>query len=386
MESTNYKYSKGQYRFKKLLSQKDKETRKKWEKEQIELRKQLIKKDDHNWVINNDNNTIKKEDEKEEDKKEEDEKEEDKKEEDKKEEDKKEEDKKKEDKKKEDKKKEDKKENNKKENNKKKEDNKEKEKINSINSINIIEEEDKKEKLRYIGGVDISFDKYDKDIGISGLVVCDLEKDFEIVYEDYKLIKIEEPYIPSFLAFREVNPYVDLVNELKKNKPEYIPQVILVDGNGILHTRGFGIASHLGVLVDIPTIGCAKTVFALKDEGITEKYVEEIYNEHLKNFGDSYSLTGYSGEEYGYALRTTDYYDTPLIISLGHKVSNETALEVAKLCCYYKEPEPIRLADKITRRLIKAYQKFIYKYPYKKWNLKKYFNENFNFIHNKLGE
>ena len=376
MESKNFKYSKeskGQYRFKKLLSQKDKETRKKWEKEQIELKKQLIKKDVHNWVINNDDNTIKKEDKNEEDKKDN------------------------------DKKKEDKKEEDKKDNDKKKEDNKEKEKINSINSINIIKEEekekinsinsinvikekDKKEKLRYIGGVDISFDKYNKDIGISGIVVCDLEKDFEIVYEDYKLIKIEEPYIPSFLAFREVNPYVDLINELKKNKPEYIPQVILVDGNGILHTRGFGIASHLGVLVDIPTIGCAKTVFALKDEGITEKYVEDIYYEHLRNFGDSYSLIGYSGEKFGYALRTTDYYDTPLIISLGHKVSNETALEVAKLCCYYKEPEPIRLADKITRRLIKAYQKFTYKYPLKKWNLKKYFNENFNFIHNKLGE
>ena len=179
---------------------------------------------------------------------------------------------------------------------------------------------------------------------------------------------------------------MDLINELKKNKPEYIPQVILVDGNGILHTRGFGIASHLGVLVDIPTIGCAKTVFALFEDGITKDYVENIYYKNLKKFGDSYKLVGYSGEEYGYALRSTDYFDSPLIISLGHKVSNETALEVTKLCCYYKEPEPIRLADKITRRLIQAYQKFIYKYPKKKWNLKKYFNENFKFIHSKLDE
>ena len=319
MKSKKNYYSKGQRRFEQLLSQENKETRDKWEKEQLELKKQLIQTDQHIWSIN---------DEEEENQ------------------------------------------NNGDENN------------NNINNINTIN--DNKEKLRYVGGVDISFDKYDKDVGISGLVVCDIEKDFEIVYEDYKLIKIEEPYIPSFLAFREVNPYVDLINILKTKKPEYIPQVILVDVNGILHTRGFGIASHLGVLVDLPTIGCAKTVFALYEEGITEKYVENIYYKYLRKFGDSYPLIGYSGVQWGYALRTTYKYDTPLIISIGHKVSNETALEVVKMCCYYKEPEPIRLADKITRRLIKAYQNFVYRFSNKEWDLKRYFNENFDYIHNKL--
>ena len=320
MESKKNYYSKGQKRFEQLLSQEDQETRDKWEKEQLKLKEQLIQTDQHNWSIN---------DEEEENQ------------------------------------------NNGGENN------------NNINNINTIN--DNKEKLRYVGGVDISFDKYDKDVGISGLVVCDIEKDFEIVYEDYKLIKIEEPYIPSFLAFREVNPYVDLINILKTKKPEYIPQVILVDGNGILHTRGFGIASHLGVLVDLPTIGCAKTVFALYEEGITEKYVENIYYKYLRKFGDSYPLIGSSSKvQWGYALRSTEKYDTPLIISIGHKVSNETALEVVKMCCYYKEPEPIRLADKITRRLIKAYQNFVEGFPYKEWDLKRYYNENFDYIHNKL--
>ena len=240
------------------------------------------------------------------------------------------------------------------------------------------------EKLRYIGGVDISFDKYNKNIGISGLVVCDAQNDFKIVYDDYKFVKIEEPYIPSFLAFREVKPYVELINKLKEKKPNYVPQVILVDGNGILHTRGFGIASHLGVLVDIPTIGCAKTVFALKDEGITDYYVKDMYYKKLKKFGDYFPLRGFSDVTWGYALRSTEYYDDPMIISIGHKVSNQTALEVAKMCCYYKEPEPIRLADLITRRLIKAYQKFSYNYPNKKWSLKKYYDEKYKYIHDKL--
>ena len=275
MESNDYNELKGQARFKKLLSQRDEETREKWMKEQNDLKTKLIESDVHNWKV---------------------------------------------------------------------------------------KDGEEGEKLKYIGGVDISFDKYDKNVGISGLVVCDAQKDFEIVYDDYKFIKIEEPYIPSFLAFREVNPYVDLINILKTKKPEYIPQVILVDGNGILHTRGFGIASHLGVLVDLPTIGCAKTVFALYEEGITKNFVKNIYNKYLREFGDSYPLIGYSKVQWGYALRTTYKYDTPLIISIGHKVSNETALEVVKMCCYYKEPEPIRLADKITRRLIKAYQNFVYRF------------------------
>ena len=323
MKSSNYNNLKGQARYNKLLSQRNKETRENWKKEQNELKKKLIKIDEHNWTLKEEKNKkdLKKE---------------------------------------------------------------EKSDANNINSINIIKEEDKKDKLRYVGGVDISYDKYDKDIGISGLVVCDIEDNFKIVYEDYKLIKIEEPYIPSFLAYREVNPFKDLINDLKKNRPEYIPQVILVDGNGILHTRGFGIASHLGVLTDIPTIGCAKTVFALYKEGITDKFVEDIYHKYLKKNGDSYPLIGYSGRKWGYALRSTDYSDKAIIISLGHKVNNETALRVAKMCCYYKEPEPIRLADKITRRLIKAYQNFIYNNPKKKWDLKKYFNNNFKYIHSKL--
>lgn len=328
MQSKELDNSKGQTRFKKLLSQKDKETRKKWEKEQLKLKKQLIQKDEHSWSIKADKDD------------------------------------------------------------KKNQLKSTKNENNSNNSNNIINtEENKKEKLRYIGGVDISFDKYDKNIGISGLVVCDVEKYFEIVYEDYKLIKIEEPYIPSFLAFREVKPYIDLINTLKNKKPEFIPQVILVDGNGILHTRGFGIASHLGVLVDIPTVGCAKTVFALYNEGITDSYVQDVYYKYLKKYGDSYPLIGeYSNIKYGYALRSTRYFDFPLIVSIGHKVSNETALEVVKMCCLYKEPEPIRLADKITRRLIRAYQKFEYKYPKRKWSLKKYFNDNYEYIHSNLDE
>ena len=241
--------------------------------------------------------------------------------------------------------------------------------------------------IKYIGGVDISFHKdYDKNIdepkiGISALVICDI-KTLKIVYEDYKIVTIDEPYIPGFLAFREVKHFVNLIENLKKNAPQYIPQVILVDGNGVFHNKGFGLASHLGVLVDIPTIGCGKTVFAV--DGITKRKVENINYYNLKKKGDSKALIGKSGIKWGYALKSTNEYDDPMIISIGHKISNETALKIAKSTCIYRIPEPIRLSDKISRRLVYAHQQFMYKYPNKQWNLKRYLKEKSYYIHDKL--
>ena len=239
--------------------------------------------------------------------------------------------------------------------------------------------------IKYIAGVDISFIKNrnedSQQLGISALVVCDY-KTLKIVYEDYKLVTIDEPYIPGFLAFREVKHFVNLIEELKQNSPQYIPQVILVDGNGIFHNKGFGLASHLGVLVDIPTIGCGKTVFAV--DGITKRKVEDIYYYELKKKGDAKKLIGKSRTQWGYALRTTKEYDYPMIISIGHKVSNETALQIVKNTCIYRVPEPIRLSDKISRRLVWGYKTFKDKHPNKNWNLNKYLSDKYNYIHGKL--
>lgn len=83
------------------------------------------------------------------------------------------------------------------------------------------------------------------------------------MYEKYEYFDIVHPYVPGFLAFREVDPLVKLIKELEKNNSSLLPQVILVDGNGILHVKRFGLACHLGVLVDIPTIGCSKSVYSV---------------------------------------------------------------------------------------------------------------------------
>ena len=234
--------------------------------------------------------------------------------------------------------------------------------------------------LKYIAGMDISAIKHNPNIAVSALVICD--RNLKIVYEDYKLVKMDEPYIPGFLAFREVKHLVNLINDLKTNHPEYIPQVILVDGNGILHTKGFGLASHLGVLIDIPTIGCSKNVFNV--DGINKIKVKEIANKFLNKGGDYYPLIGDSGEQWGWAYRSNDESKNPMIISLGHKISNETALKIVKISTIHRIPQPIRYSDKISRRLIAEYEIFINKNPGKEWDLKKYLNENYAILHNDL--
>ena len=236
--------------------------------------------------------------------------------------------------------------------------------------------------LKYIAGMDISAIKHNPNIAVSALVICD--RNLKIVYEDYKLVKMDEPYIPGFLAFREVKHLVNLINDLKTNHPEYIPQVILVDGNGILHTKGFGLASHLGVLIDIPTIGCSKNVFNV--DGINKIKVKEIANKFLNKGGDYYPLIGDSGEQWGWAYRSNDESKNPMIISLGHKISNETALKIVKISTIHRIPQPIRYSDKISRRLVAEYEIFINKNPGKEWDLKKYLNENYAILHNDLND
>ena len=247
--------------------------------------------------------------------------------------------------------------------------------LDNNNNTNITE-------LKYIAGMDISAIKHNPNIAVSALVICD--RNLKIVYEDYNLVKMDEPYIPGFLAFREVKHLVNLINDLKNNHPEFIPQVILVDGNGILHTKGFGLASHLGVLIDIPTIGCSKNVFNV--DGISKNKVKEMAKKFLNKGGDHYPLIGDSGEQWGWAFRSNDESTNPMIISLGHKISNETALKIVKLCTIHRIPQPIRFSDKISRRLIAEYENFINKNPGKEWDLKQYLNENYAALHNDLND
>ncbi len=82
-----------------------------------------------------------------------------------------------------------------------------------------------------------------------------------VEYEEMRMVELTAPYVPGYLAFREADLLVELVERQKSVMPEVTPQVILIDGNGILHPHRFGLASHMGVLLDMPTVGVAKNLF-----------------------------------------------------------------------------------------------------------------------------
>jgi len=211
------------------------------------------------------------------------------------------------------------------------------------------ESKEGKEELKYIGGVDISFVKENEEDACASLVVLSYPA-FEVVYKCFEMVKLDLPYIPTFLAFREAPHLVKLIEGLRKSKPELMPQLLMVDGNGFLHPRGFGLACHLGVLCGIPTIGIGKTFLVV--DGITLNKVKEL-EKTLKKGGESVHLVGDSSTVWGALLRPTDKGTKAIFVSLGHRIGLETAIKIARQCCLYKIPEPVRQADLLSRDFIR---------------------------------
>ncbi len=177
---------------------------------------------------------------------------------------------------------------------------------------------------RYIAGADISAGRA-QGMATGAVVIMD--------YPDLKLVEVKTvneklafPYIPGLLSFRE-SPLVLAACE----RLTVTPDLILVDGQGLAHPRRLGLASHLGLLLDTPTIGCAKS----RPCG--------HHGEPGSEPGSSAELMD-NDEVIGAVLRTKEG-TSPLYISIGHKVDLEAAIHWALACCRgYRIPEPLRFA------------------------------------------
>lgn len=184
---------------------------------------------------------------------------------------------------------------------------------------------------RLIAGADLSFDK-GSDTVYAGIVVLDLAN-LQIVEERGLQATAPFPYVPGLLSFRE-SPAILQVWELLENKPD----ILVLDGQGTAHPRGFGVACHLGLWLDIPTIGCAKTLLCGKFEMPAEER------------GASSPLI-YKEETIGAALRTKTRV-SPVYASPGHLIDLPGALDMLLLCDGgYRIPEPTRRAHLFVNRL-----------------------------------
>ncbi|KAI4556607.1 hypothetical protein MJT46_015230 [Ovis ammon polii x Ovis aries] len=207
--------------------------------------------------------------------------------------------------------------------------------------------------LQRVGGVDVSFVKDDSGSACASLVVLSYPE-LEVLYEDCRMVTLTAPYVSGFLAFRELPFLVDAVQQLRQREPCLMPQVLFVDGNGVLHHRGFGVACHLGVLTDLPCIGVAKKL--LQVDGLENNALHKEKIQLLKAGGDSFPLMGGSGTILGRALRSHDHSTKPLYVSVGHKISLEAAVRLTHSCCKFRIPEPVHQADIRSRDYIRRTQ------------------------------
>lgn len=181
---------------------------------------------------------------------------------------------------------------------------------------------------QFIAGCDVG---YLEDRFSIGVFVIMKYPEFELV-EIVKIAeKIEFPYIPGFLAFREAPVLLKAFQKLKRK-----PQLVFVDGQGIAHPRKAGLAVHLGVTLQIPTIGCAKKPLL--------KYEGDLSYER----GASFPII-YQRELVGYVVRTKPCVK-PVFVSPGNLITTDEAKTwVLKTAKKFRIPEPLRLAHKFSK-------------------------------------
>lgn len=184
--------------------------------------------------------------------------------------------------------------------------------------------------IRVIAGVDVGFEEAGR-VTRAAAVLLDAGTLAPLATHVARL-PTRMPYIPGLLSFRELPAILQALSMLPQ-----VPDLIMVDGQGIAHPRGLGIAAHLGVLSGLPAIGVAKSILVGEHEPVGP------------HRGDSEPLR-YQGRDIGVVLRTRERVK-PLVVSPGHRVSLSTAAQwVLRCCTRYRLPEPTRLADRLASR------------------------------------
>jgi deoxyribonuclease V len=185
---------------------------------------------------------------------------------------------------------------------------------------------------RFVAGVDAAFS------GDRVFAVACVYRFPDLVPLDQAMAvrKLSFPYVPGYLSFREGPAIIDALSRLRQP-----PDLVLVDGQGIAHPRGFGIASFIGVLLNVPAIGCAKSLLI------------GTYDEPGFRKGDWSPL---AGEEriIGAVVRTRDR-TRPLFVSAGHRMNLDSAIRFTLECTHtYRIPEPLRCADRLSKERSKT--------------------------------
>jgi deoxyribonuclease V len=186
--------------------------------------------------------------------------------------------------------------------------------------------------IQSVAGVDVS---YQDDIACAAVVVFQFPG-LRLLEEAAVIVPLTIPYIPGLLSFRELPGILAALEQLQG-----LPDVLLVDGHGLAHPRRFGLACHLGVLLDLPAIGCAKSILLGE--------VEALGNE-VSSKAELIS----DGEVLGVALRTR-LEVKPVYVSIGHRVDLDSTQQIILACGRgFRLPEPLRRAHIVAKKTCRA--------------------------------
>lgn len=184
---------------------------------------------------------------------------------------------------------------------------------------------------KFVAGADAAFDTESNRVYAAAVVLA--FPSLEPVETAVHRPRLSFPYIPGLLSFREAPALLQALSTLR-----HLPDVIFIDGHGLSHPRQAGIACHIGVLLDRPVIGCAKSILT------------GTYKEPAASRGATSPLYDEAGRIIGTVIRTRDRV-RPVFVSVGHKISLAQAVRLTLACGKgYRIPEPTRQADLLAER------------------------------------
>ena len=186
-------------------------------------------------------------------------------------------------------------------------------------------------KVKSVAGADVSYSRGGGE-GIAAIVVLSFP-DLDLMDEAFARGKVSFPYIPGLLSFREAPLLIEVFQRLQR-----LPDVVLYDGQGIAHPRSLGLASHMGLLLDLPSVGCAK-----------KKLVGDFGEVGLQPGSTTPLKMG--GKIIGAVIRTRRGVK-PVFVSPGHLIDLKSSIQlVLKTCREYRLPEPLRRAHLMVKRI-----------------------------------
>ena len=194
-----------------------------------------------------------------------------------------------------------------------------------------VERRNRFTRIRSVAGADVAFGEGQA----CAAVLVFSYPELNLIETAHAFAPLTFPYVPGLLTFREGPALLKAFAALRTK-----PDLVLFDGHGVAHPAGFGLASHLGVLLKTPSIGCAKSVLVGEWDSVA-----------LGRERGAWVPLVYEGKKAGAALRTREG-TKPIFVSVGHRVSLRSAIRFALACCAgYRIPEPTRQADIAVARL-----------------------------------